>query len=71
MPRILNWEVGVCLLLMLGLVGCSEAEPTKVIEINEMNNLDGTIKGQYPPPLSPVLQDVYNRSIPEEVYTVD
>lgn len=70
MSRITKWEVCVCLIVLLGLMGCSEAEPTKVMEINEMTNLDGTPKGQYPP-LSPVLQDTYNRSIPEEVYTVD
>ncbi|OMD43007.1 hypothetical protein [Paenibacillus odorifer] len=70
MPKIMKWEVGVCLLLLMVLVGCSEAKPTKVMEINEMTNLDGKPKGQYPP-LSPVMQDIYNRSIPEEVYTVD
>lgn len=70
MTRMMNWKVGVCMMLLLGMMGCSEDEPTKVMEINEMTNLDGTPKGQYPP-LSPVLQDTYNRSIPEEVYTVD
>jgi hypothetical protein len=70
MPTILKWEVGVCLLLLLGLIGCSEAESPKTIEINETTNLDRKSKGQYGP-LSPVLQDVYKRSIPEEVYSVD
>ncbi|OMD87547.1 MULTISPECIES: hypothetical protein [Paenibacillus] len=70
MSKILKWEVGVCLVLLLGVVGCSTVKPAKVIEINEMTNLDGKSKSQYPP-LSPVMQDVYNRSIPEEVYSVD
>lgn len=70
MPKILKWEVGVSLLLLMFVVGCSEAKPTKVMEINEMTNLDGKAKAQYPP-LSPVMQDIYNRSIPEEVYSAD
>jgi hypothetical protein len=40
------------------------------MEINEITNLDGKAKGQYPP-LSPVMQDTYNRSIPDEIYSVD
>ncbi len=70
MSKFLKWEVGVCLLLLMVLGGCSEAKPAKVMEIKEMTNLDGKPKGQYPP-LSPVMQDTYNRSIPEEVYSVD
>ncbi|WP_340008637.1 hypothetical protein MHH52_11230 [Paenibacillus sp. FSL K6-0276] len=70
MPKILKWKTGVCLLLLFGLTGCSEAKPTKVMEINEITNFDGKPKGQYPQ-LSPVMKDTYNRSIPEEVYSVD
>lgn len=70
MPKILKWKMGVCLILLFGLAGCSETKLTKVIEINEVTNLDGKPKGQYPP-LSPVMQDTYNRSIPEEVYSID
>ncbi|WP_339315664.1 hypothetical protein [Paenibacillus sp. FSL R10-2734] len=70
MPKILKWEVGVCLLLLMIVVGCSEARPAKVMEINELTNLDGKLQGPYPP-LSPVMQDTYNRSIAEEVYSVD
>jgi hypothetical protein len=70
MPKILKWEVGACLLLMMFLAGCSEGKPIKVMEINEITNLDGKAKGQYPP-LSPVMQDTYNRSIPDEIYSVD
>lgn len=70
MNRIVRWEVGVCLLLLLGLLGCSETKPDKVMEINEMTNLDGKPHDMYPP-LSPVLQDTYDKAILEDVYSVD
>jgi hypothetical protein len=70
MPKILKWEVVACLLMLLGLMGCSETKAPQTLEINEITNLDRKSKSQYGP-LSPVLQDVYKRSIPEEIYSVD
>lgn len=70
MPRTLKWEVGVCILLLLVLTGCAKAQLPRVMEITPMTNLDGNLQNQNGSK-SPVMQDVYNRSIPEEVYSAD
>ncbi len=68
MPRTLKWEVGVCILLLFILTSCTKAQLPRVMEIIPMTSLDGGLQSQYSP-LSPVMQDVYDRSIPEEVYS--
>lgn len=68
MPRSWKWNVGVCIVMLFLLTGCTEAELPRVMEITPMTRLDGSTQSQYGPQ-SPVMQDVYNRSIPEEVYS--
>lgn len=60
--------IGVC--LILGLSGCSAGGEAPVYTgVQRMNGLDGKL--DVPDRLiSPVMQDVYDRSIPEEVYSV-
>ncbi|ASA20994.1 hypothetical protein [Paenibacillus donghaensis] len=64
-----KWGLGVSASLLLVLTGCfpEEQRPT-VTEVETMSNLDGGLGTEYGP-YSPVLQDVYDRSIPEEVYS--
>ena len=68
MPRTLKWIMGVCMLLLFVLTGCTKAQFPRVMEITPMTSLDGTLENQYGPK-SPVMQDVYDQSIPEEVYS--
>lgn len=69
MPEKLKWELLVCILCLMGVTGCTmEAQSPRALEINSMTSLDGGAQSQYGPQ-SPVMQDVYDRSIPEEVYS--
>lgn len=65
----LKSKLFVCTLILLGVTGCSMEEQSPwVLEMNSMTTLDGGTQSQYGPQ-SPVMQDVYDRSIPEEVYS--
>ncbi|MHA6532566.1 hypothetical protein [Paenibacillus sp. BAC0078] len=71
MRRISLWEAGVCLLLLLGIAGCTaEDQAPGYMETHRMTGLDAPMdrSGSL---LSPVMQDVYDRSIPEEVYSAE
>lgn len=71
MRRIKIWEAAVCLMLLLTAVGCASSyQAPSVVEIQSMTGLDGKPEG-LDSPLSPVLEDVYDRSISTEVYSVE
>lgn len=60
--------MGLCLALLLGLTGCSATyEAPEAVRIQQMTDLDGKLDS----PLSPVMQDVYDRSISAEVYSAE
>ncbi|MNI01535.1 hypothetical protein D3C73_543840 [compost metagenome] len=62
-------QAAVCLLMLLGTAGCAAQDQAPgAVEIHRMTNLDGPLGGT-DSTLSPVMQDVYDRSIPEEVYS--
>ncbi|MEC0168848.1 hypothetical protein [Paenibacillus graminis] len=62
-------QAAVCLLMLLSTAGCAAQDQAPgVVEIHRMTNLDGPLGGT-DSTLSPVMQDVYDRSIPEEVYS--
>lgn len=66
--------VSALLFLLLGLTGCTMVKQTPgVIEMRQISSLDGGLQSPYGPygPQSPVMQDVYSRSIPDEVYAAD
>jgi len=58
---------------MLVLTGCSKEEQAPVFsEVREMPSMQESFhKDTRNEPLSPVMRDVYNRSIPEDVYSPD
>lgn len=63
--------VSALLFLLLGLTGCTMVKQTPgVIEMRQISSLDGGLQSPYGPQ-SPVMQDVYSRSIPDEVYAAD
>lgn len=71
MPEKLKWELLVCIFCLMGVTGCTmKAQSPSVLEINSMTSLDGGTQSQYGIQ-SPVMQDVYDRSIPEEVYSAE
>jgi hypothetical protein len=62
---------GLFLLLILGISGCSASyQAPKAVEIHQMTDLDGNLDIPYGP-LSPVMEDVYDRSISAEVYSAE
>ncbi|MNH43199.1 hypothetical protein D3C79_1050450 [compost metagenome] len=62
---------GLCLALLLGLTGCKASfQPPEAVEIHQMTGMDGKQNSLYGP-LSPVMQDVYDRSISAEVYSAE
>lgn len=66
-----GWWLGSFAILLLVLAGCSHEEEAPVYkELREMpamkNSLDSESRYE---PLTPVMQDVYDRSIPEDVYS--
>ncbi|MBW4083611.1 hypothetical protein [Paenibacillus sp. S150] len=63
-------KAAVCLLVLLGTAGCAAQDQAPgAVEIRRMTDLDGPLD-RTDSTLSPVMQDVYDRSIPEEVYSV-
>lgn len=63
--------MGLCLALLLGLTGCSATyEAPEAVRIQQMTDLEGKLDSPYGP-LSPVMQDVYDRSISAEVYSAE
>lgn len=70
MRKSLVWSgvIGVC--VMLGTAGCAAgSEAPGYTGVHKMTGLDGRL--DTPDGLiSPVMQDVYDRSIPEEVYSI-
>ncbi|AIQ68455.1 hypothetical protein [Paenibacillus graminis] len=62
-------QAAACLLMLLSTAGCAAQDQAPgAVEIHRMTNLDGPLGGT-DSTLSPVMQDVYDRSIPEEVYS--
>lgn len=62
---------GLCLALLLGLTGCKAAyQPPEAVDIHQMTDMGGKQNSLYGP-LSPVMQDVYDRSISSEVYSAE
>lgn len=58
----------LCTVLVTGLAGCSsEDSAPRYQEMNRGTTLESELQ-QSPEP-SPIMLDVYNRSIPEEVYS--
>lgn len=73
MRRTAVWSgiIGAC--LILGITGCTGGgEAPGYTGIHRMTGLDGRPEIPEIPDglISPVMQDVYDRSIPEEVYSV-
>lgn len=64
---------GLCLALLLGLTGCkADYQPPEAVEIHRMTDMDMDVQhNNLDGPLSPVMQDVYDRSISTEVYSVE
>ncbi|WP_310832830.1 hypothetical protein [Paenibacillus pedocola] len=61
----------LCLALLLGLTGCMAAyQAPDAVEIHQMTDMGGKQSSLYGP-LSPVMQDVYDRSISTEVYSAE
>ena len=68
-----GWYLVKFAVLMLVLSGCSKAEQAPAYsELKEMPSMKQSLQpdSRYEP-LSPVMQDVYDRSIPEDVYSAD
>ncbi|MFF2907359.1 hypothetical protein [Paenibacillus sp. NPDC057934] len=64
------WCLGLCAAALIGLTGCSTDAPAlRYQEVNKLSTLDGEL--EHSPEPSPVLIDVYDRSIPQEVYSGD
>ncbi|QSF46988.1 hypothetical protein [Paenibacillus tianjinensis] len=63
----------LCLALLLGLTGCKTVyQPPEAVEIHRMSDMDMDVQhNNLDGPLSPVMQDVYDRSISTEVYSVE
>ncbi|MNI81038.1 hypothetical protein D3C73_1376180 [compost metagenome] len=62
-------QTGFGLLLLLELTGCSASyQAPAAVEIHQMTELDGKQSG-LEDGMSPVMLDVYDRSIPAEVYS--
>ena len=60
--------IGVC--LILGMAGCSAGdEAPGYTGSHRMNGLNGKLDSP-DGGISPVMRDVYDRSIPEEVYSI-
>ncbi|MDQ0193102.1 hypothetical protein [Paenibacillus wynnii] len=73
MPYKTRWLSAAFVLLLLVLAGCSKEEQAPVYkELREMPSMKESLHTdtRYEP-LTPVMQDVYDRSIPEDVYTAD
>ncbi|OMF99372.1 hypothetical protein [Paenibacillus sp. FSL R7-0337] len=66
MARVCLLWIGACLLL--GIAGCASGkEIPEYTDVHNMTGLDGSLNSR-DSLTSPVLRDVYDRSIPEEVY---
>ncbi|WP_341347448.1 hypothetical protein [Paenibacillus sp. FSL H3-0469] len=66
MARVCLLWMGACLLL--GTAGCASGkEIPEYTDVHSMTGLDGSLNSR-DSLTSPVLRDVYDRSIPEEVY---
>lgn len=66
MERIGFIGVGACLLL--GIAGCTAGKQVpEYTDVHSMTGLDGSLNSR-DSLTSPVLRDVYDNSIPEEVY---
>ncbi|KUP24639.1 hypothetical protein [Paenibacillus sp. DMB5] len=62
---------GLCAALLLVLTGCTAAyQAPKTAPIHSMTELGGNLD-PLDRTVSPVIQDVYDRSIPAEVYSAD
>ncbi|NQX43792.1 hypothetical protein HQN87_00495 [Paenibacillus tritici] len=60
--------IGAC--LIIGTAGCTAGkEVPEHTGVHRMNELDGSLQSR-DGLTSPVMQDVYDRSIPEEVYDI-
>ncbi|OKP80012.1 hypothetical protein A3842_12125 [Paenibacillus sp. P3E] len=69
MSRRLLVRAAVCLLVLMGMAGCAvRDEAPGVVELHRMSDLEGPLNPA-DNRLSPVLEDVYSRSIPEDVYS--
>lgn len=69
MRKITTWEAGLALILLLSIAGCAVTyQAPGVVEIHRMSELDGEPLGTQSP-LTPVILDVYDRSISAEVYS--
>ncbi|MRN52544.1 hypothetical protein [Paenibacillus monticola] len=59
------------LFLLLWITGCVMVKQApSVIEMQQMSSLDGGLQSPYGPQ-APVMQDVYSRSIPDNVYSAE
>lgn len=60
-------------LLLLGTAGCTTSyQAPGYVEIQKMTELESEpYELQMDRPLSPVMRDVYDRSIPEDVYSAE
>ncbi|WP_410511663.1 hypothetical protein PaeBR_16515 [Paenibacillus sp. BR2-3] len=68
-----GWLLGALALLLPVLAGCSiEKQAPVYSRLTELPSLDRALPrdARYEP-LSPVIQDVYDRSIPEDVYSTE
>ncbi|WP_405111754.1 hypothetical protein MHH28_03290 [Paenibacillus sp. FSL K6-1217] len=66
MARVRILSIGVCLLA--GIAGCTSGqEVPEYTDVHSMTGLDGGLDSR-DSLTSPILRDVYDRSIPEEVY---
>ncbi|KGE16656.1 hypothetical protein [Paenibacillus wynnii] len=73
MPNKTGWFLATYVFMMLVLAGCSKEEQAPVYtELREMPSMKESLHTdtRYEP-LTPVMQDVYDRSIPEDVYSTD
>ncbi|GGF85568.1 hypothetical protein GCM10010912_33600 [Paenibacillus albidus] len=70
MMRTIFKGIAVAVILTLPvLTGCAAQEQAPgLTQVNRMSTMDGGLDPAYGPP-SPVMQDVYDRSIPAEVYS--
>ncbi|WP_379153318.1 hypothetical protein [Paenibacillus sp. sgz5001063] len=69
MRRRLMVEAVFCLLVLVGMAGCTARdEAPGVMELHRMSDLEGPLD-RTDSTLSPVLEDVYGLSIPEDVYS--
>ncbi|MBY0013946.1 hypothetical protein [Paenibacillus typhae] len=69
--RIKTIITGSCLALLLVLTGCTAVyQAPKAAPINRITEIGGNLD-PLDRTVSPVLRDVYDRSIPAEVYSAD